>query len=438
MWRDVSSTTPAPPDRLAGEARARAARDHRHAEAARRRRSPPRRRRRRAGRPRRAARARTCSRRSRTGGACRRRRGRRRAARARRAAASSARAPSPAPAVDSSRTCDRQASCPPDPGVYPRAAHHSRAIGHTLHAWASAAGATSCRSPGRRTSPTASCGRSTRRPSTTAGPAFAALGLEVLEGLRAVFRTDGPVVVYPSSGTGAWEAALVNTLSPGDRVLAFETGHFATLWRAMAERLGLEVEWVPGRLAPRRRPRAGRRRSSRARPRDPRGDGGPQRDLDRRHEPRARGPRGDRRGGPRRAAARRHDLLARLDRLPARRVGRRRDRRLLAEGADAAGRARLQRGLARRRWPPRASARLPRSYWDWEPILEANRAGFWPYTSRDEPALRAARGAGHAAGGGAGDGLRAPPPARGGDAARGARRGGSRCCAWTSASTRRR
>ena len=55
------------------------------------------------------------------------------------------------------------------------------------------------------------------------GPEFAQLGLEVLEGLRRVFRTDGPVVVYPSSGTGAWEAALVNTLSPGDRVLAFET-----------------------------------------------------------------------------------------------------------------------------------------------------------------------------------------------------------------------
>jgi alanine-glyoxylate transaminase/serine-glyoxylate transaminase/serine-pyruvate transaminase len=61
-----------------------------------------------------------------------------------------------------------------------------------------------------------------------------------------VFRTAGPVVIYPSSGTGAWEAALVNALSPGDRVLAFETGHFATLWRAMAERLGLEVDWVPG------------------------------------------------------------------------------------------------------------------------------------------------------------------------------------------------
>ena len=61
-----------------------------------------------------------------------------------------------------------------------------------------------------------------------------------------MFQTSGPVVVYPASGTGAWEAALVNTLSPGDRVLAFETGHFATLWRAMAERLGLEVRWVEG------------------------------------------------------------------------------------------------------------------------------------------------------------------------------------------------
>ena len=78
------------------------------------------------------------------------------------------------------------------------------------------------------------------------GPDFAALRKEVLEGLGAVFRTQEPVVVYPASGTGAWEAALVNTLSPGDRVLAFETGHFATLWRGMAARLGLEVEWIPG------------------------------------------------------------------------------------------------------------------------------------------------------------------------------------------------
>ena len=78
------------------------------------------------------------------------------------------------------------------------------------------------------------------------GPEFAQLGRDILQRLSRVFATAGPVVVYPSSGTGAWEAALVNTLSPGDRVLAFETGHFATLWKAMAERLGLDVVWVPG------------------------------------------------------------------------------------------------------------------------------------------------------------------------------------------------
>jgi len=78
------------------------------------------------------------------------------------------------------------------------------------------------------------------------GPDFAKLAHELLADLGPVFGTTGPVVTYPSSGTGAWEAALVNTLSPGDRVLAFETGHFATLWRDLATTLGLEVDFVPG------------------------------------------------------------------------------------------------------------------------------------------------------------------------------------------------
>lgn len=78
------------------------------------------------------------------------------------------------------------------------------------------------------------------------GPDFQMLGKEVLEGLRSIFRTASPVVIYPGSGTGAWEAALVNTLSPGDRVLMFETGQFATLWRDVAVRFGLDVELVPG------------------------------------------------------------------------------------------------------------------------------------------------------------------------------------------------
>ncbi|HEX3592899.1 MAG TPA: aminotransferase class V-fold PLP-dependent enzyme [Pseudonocardiaceae bacterium] len=78
------------------------------------------------------------------------------------------------------------------------------------------------------------------------GPEFAALTQDVLARLAPVFGTEGPVVIFPSSGTGAWEAALVNTLSPGDRVLAFETGHFATLWQRMATALDLTVGFVPG------------------------------------------------------------------------------------------------------------------------------------------------------------------------------------------------
>jgi alanine-glyoxylate transaminase / serine-glyoxylate transaminase / serine-pyruvate transaminase len=78
------------------------------------------------------------------------------------------------------------------------------------------------------------------------GPDFAALGREVLDGTRAVFQTKGAVVIYPSSGTGGWEAAFVNTLSPGDRVLAFETGEFARLWADVARRLGLVVDLVHG------------------------------------------------------------------------------------------------------------------------------------------------------------------------------------------------
>jgi alanine-glyoxylate transaminase/serine-glyoxylate transaminase/serine-pyruvate transaminase len=78
------------------------------------------------------------------------------------------------------------------------------------------------------------------------GPGFANLGREVLEGMKAIFKTRDPVVIFPASGTGAWEAALANTLSPGDKVLMFETGHFATLWHRMATRLGLSPEFVPG------------------------------------------------------------------------------------------------------------------------------------------------------------------------------------------------
>lgn len=78
------------------------------------------------------------------------------------------------------------------------------------------------------------------------GPEFAQVIFDLLPGVARVFRTSGPVVIYPSSGTGAWEAALVNLLAPGDQVLAFETGHFANLWCDLAKRLGLLVDFVPG------------------------------------------------------------------------------------------------------------------------------------------------------------------------------------------------
>jgi alanine-glyoxylate transaminase / serine-glyoxylate transaminase / serine-pyruvate transaminase len=78
------------------------------------------------------------------------------------------------------------------------------------------------------------------------GPDFAPIALELLEALKPIFKTSGKVVIFPSSGSGAWEAAMVNTLSPGDKVLMFETGQFATLWKNMAKDLGLDVQFVEG------------------------------------------------------------------------------------------------------------------------------------------------------------------------------------------------
>ncbi len=78
------------------------------------------------------------------------------------------------------------------------------------------------------------------------GPEFQSMSQEVLAGLKHVFKTRAPVVIFPASGTGAWEAALVNTLSPGDKVLMYETGHFAALWQNMANKLGLSPEFIKG------------------------------------------------------------------------------------------------------------------------------------------------------------------------------------------------
>jgi alanine-glyoxylate transaminase / serine-glyoxylate transaminase / serine-pyruvate transaminase len=211
------------------------------------------------------------------------------------------------------------------------------------------------------------------------GPAFAALGREVLAGAQWVFRTEGPVVIYPSSGTGAWEAALVNTLSPGERVLAFETGHFATLWRAMAERLGLDVEWVPGDW------RHGA---------DPDTVGAVLR-----ADPSIRAVMVVHNETSTGVTSRVPEIRAAMDAVGS-------DALLLVDtisslasidyrhdewGVDVTVGC-SQKGLmlpaglgfnaiSEKALAASRTARLTRSYWDWQPILEANRTGFWPYTS---------------------------------------------------------
>ncbi len=122
----------------------------------------------------------------------------------------------------------------------------------------------------RRRCPTASCARWTRRSSIIAGRNSQKLAKRCLDGIKTIFKTTNPVIIYTATGTGAWEAALVNTLSPGDRVLMVETGQFATLWKNMAEKLGLKPEfiatdWRIGADPQRSKKRCARTRSTRSR-----------------------------------------------------------------------------------------------------------------------------------------------------------------------------
>jgi alanine-glyoxylate transaminase / serine-glyoxylate transaminase / serine-pyruvate transaminase len=212
------------------------------------------------------------------------------------------------------------------------------------------------------------------------GPEFSGLAREVLEGLKAVFKTAGSVVVYPSSGTGAWEAALVNTLSPGDKILMFETGHFATLWRNLAARLGLEVDFVPGdwrhgvdpagveaKLAEDR----GRTFKAVAIVHNETSTGVTSRVAEIRRAI-------DRVGHP---ALFMVDTISSLASM---------DYRQDEWGVDVTVSC-SQKGLmlppglglnavSEKALAASKSARLPRSYWDWEAMLNSNKAGFFPYT----------------------------------------------------------
>ena len=177
------------------------------------------------------------------------------------------------------------------------------------------------------------------------GPEFAKLAKRALEGIKTIFKTTNPVIIYTATGTGAWEGALVNTLNAGDRVLMVETGQFATLWKKMAEKHRPQAGVHHDRLAHRRR--SERDRSQAAQGQEQGDQGGlraAQRDLDRLPVADRRDPQGDRRRRPSGAVHGRHHLLARLGRLPPRRMGRRRHRRRRAEGPDAAARHVVQRG----------------------------------------------------------------------------------------------
>jgi alanine-glyoxylate transaminase/serine-glyoxylate transaminase/serine-pyruvate transaminase len=212
------------------------------------------------------------------------------------------------------------------------------------------------------------------------GPEFAAMAKEVLAGLREVFRTSSPVVVFPSSGTGAWEAALVNTLSPGDRVLMFETGHFATLWRDIAVRLGLAVDFVPGDWRGGVDPAAVERRLAEDAGRAIRAVAVVHNETSTGVASRIPEIRRaiDRAGHP---ALFLVDTISSLGSIDYRHdewrvdvtVGCSQKGLLLPPGLgfNAVG----ARAIAASR-----SARLARSYFDWEPMLRDNAAGFFPYT----------------------------------------------------------
>ncbi len=212
------------------------------------------------------------------------------------------------------------------------------------------------------------------------GPDFGLLGAQILEKVKAVFKTTQPVIIYPASGTGAWEAALVNTLSPGDTVLMCETGQFAFLWREMAERLGLKPEliqtdWrravdVPG-IAARLRADTGHAIKAVCVVHNETSTGCTSR-ID---EVRAAL---DEAGHP---ALLLVDTISSLGSI---------DYRHDEWGVDVtvAGSQKglmLPPGLSFNAISPKAlkaaeSAKLPRSFWDWRPMLASNATGYFPYT----------------------------------------------------------
>ncbi|MGH8706204.1 MAG: pyridoxal-phosphate-dependent aminotransferase family protein [Burkholderiales bacterium] len=212
------------------------------------------------------------------------------------------------------------------------------------------------------------------------GPEFGALGKEVLDGMKRIFRTAGQVVIYPASGTGAWEAALVNSFSPGDKLLMYETGHFATLWQKMAQRFALDPEFLPGDWRSGADPEAIEKRL--------------RADKEQRikavcvvHNETSTGV-ASRIAEIRRALdAARHPALFMVDTISS--LGSI-DYRHDEWGVDVTVGG-SQKGLmlppglsfnalSKKALAAAKSARLPRSYWDWEDMIANNKDGYFPYT----------------------------------------------------------
>ncbi len=216
------------------------------------------------------------------------------------------------------------------------------------------------------------------------GPEFGALGLKVLEGMRWIFKTRHPVVIYPASGTGAWEAALCNVLSAGDQVLMYETGQFAALWKKLAESLGLKPEFLgrPGIEGWRRGVDAD---AIEARLRQDSGHA--IKAVCVVHNETSTGVTSDIAAVRRAIDAAKHPALLLVDTISGLAAA---DYRHDEWGVDVtiSGSQKglmLPPGISFNALSPRAieasqRATLPRSFWAWHEMLEMNKTGYFPYT----------------------------------------------------------
>ena len=223
------------------------------------------------------------------------------------------------------------------------------------------------------------------------GPEFGVLGLKLLTGIQQVFKTRHPVAIYPASGTGAWEAALANTMSPGDLVLMAETGQFATLWQKMAQRLGLHTEFVaePGICAETGLPLSWRRGVPAGLIEERlRADAGHQiKAVCVVHNETSTGATSDIAAVRRAIDSAKHPALLMVDTISGLASA---DYRHDEWGVDVAisGSQKglmLPPGISFNALSPRAlevsrTAKLPRSFWAWDEIVEMNQTGYWPYT----------------------------------------------------------